>query len=89
MIELKQKSNSGVGEKPPSLGAVQNCLGARRSKTESQGGYKNTLSGSVCRATQQISVFEQSQQPVITCRTSYPAVGVPVPLRPSEASSHR
>ena len=35
------------------------CSNARRAKNEPRGVYLHTLSGTVCSATQQISVFEQ------------------------------
>ncbi|HVO67976.1 MAG TPA: tRNA (N(6)-L-threonylcarbamoyladenosine(37)-C(2))-methylthiotransferase MtaB [Syntrophales bacterium] len=64
--------SSGIVEKPFFLGAVQKHLDARRSKTEARGVYGNTLSGSVCRATQQTpspqrrgsGVFQQALSPL-------------------------
>jgi hypothetical protein len=38
---------------------VQKCSDARRAKTEPRGVYGYTLSGAVCSATQQMSVFQQ------------------------------
>ena len=43
--------------------AVQKCSDARRAKTEPRGVYGYTLSGAVCSATQQMSVFQQSSAP--------------------------
>ena len=39
--------------------AVQKCSDARRAKNEPRGVYRYTLSGAVCSATQQMSVFQQ------------------------------
>ena len=45
----------------PYYGVIQKRLDARRSKAEARGVYGNTLSVLVCRATQQIRVFQQPQ----------------------------
>jgi len=43
--------------KTPRLLTVQKCSDAKRTKNESRGVYKNTLSGAVCSATRQMSVL--------------------------------
>jgi hypothetical protein len=45
-------------EKHPDGQAIQKCLGARRTKTEEQGVYRNTPRDEVCSATQQMSFFQ-------------------------------
>jgi hypothetical protein len=51
--------NCGVVEKSHVLGLFKNVQMQGAQKSEPRGVYLNTLSGAVCRATQQMSVFQQ------------------------------
>jgi|GEM_PF-2569679 len=44
--------------KPRDYSLFKNARDARRTKNESRGVYKNTLSGAVCSATRQMSVLQ-------------------------------
>jgi hypothetical protein len=59
----------GVIEKPHVWGLFKNVQMQGAQKTESRGVYRYTLSGAVCSATQQMSVFQQprcSLFPILT-----------------------
>jgi hypothetical protein len=49
----------GVVEKPHVWGLFKNVQMQGAQKAEPRGVYGNTLSGAVCSATQQMSVFQQ------------------------------
>jgi adenylylsulfate kinase-like enzyme len=59
LLSFHKTSNSGVVEKPHVLGLFKNVQMQGAQKTEPRGVYEYTLSGAVCSATQQMSVFQQ------------------------------
>ena len=56
---MKKITHSEVIEKPPVSGLFKNVQVQGAQKTESRGVYGYTLSGEVCSATKQMSVFQQ------------------------------
>jgi len=56
---MKKIIHSEVIEKPPISGLFKNAQVQGTQKTESRGVYRYTLSGEVCSATKQMSVFQQ------------------------------
>jgi hypothetical protein len=59
LLSFQKTSDSGVVEKPYVWGLFKNVQMQGAQKTEPRGVYGYTLSGAVCSATQQMSVFQQ------------------------------
>jgi hypothetical protein len=64
-LKLKQLSARFL-KKPHVLGLFKNVQMQGAQKTEPRGVYGYTLSGSVCSATQQMSVFQQLLSPLFS-----------------------
>ena len=58
-MQVLKHRNCGVVEKSHVLGLFKNVQMQGAQKSEPRGVYLNTLSGAVCSATQQMSVFQQ------------------------------
>jgi hypothetical protein len=63
VTQVLKHRNCGVVEKSHVFGLFKNVHMQGAQKTEPRGVYEYTLSGAVCSATQQMSVFQQSQCP--------------------------
>ena len=67
---MKKITSSDVIDPPTVLGLFKNAQVQGAQKTELRGVYEYTLSGTICSATQQMSVFQQPHYMKLSGSTS-------------------